>query len=118
MPNRKLEANHIPQFLRLAGVLRFNESNDGPDCLLALDERLIGIEHTEFFFPPDLSEQPSDKKLDELVAVTVKEARWLFCAQGGPPLYVSVEFVDRQRPKTTRDARRRAKKQAELVAQN
>jgi hypothetical protein len=76
---RRSQAAHIQRFLAAAG-LSPDESprhGDKPDCLLQLDGTLIGIEHTEFFFPADQG-QITRQKLDALQTLAINEARRLF----------------------------------------
>jgi hypothetical protein len=119
VPDRRLEAFHIQRFLAAAGLSPDGspEPSEEPDCLLRLDGKLIGIEHTEFFFPADPGQVPH-KQLDALQALAVEQARRLFRLRGGPPLYLYPVFDDRRGPRTKQDAYGLAERLAVLVARN
>jgi hypothetical protein len=119
VPRRRIEDLHITRFLAAAGLSPEGgpQPSDRPDCLLRFDGALIGVEHTEFFFPVDPGQVPY-QQLDALQGLTVEQARRLFRQRGGPPLYVYPVFDDRRGPRTKRDAYGLAERLAELVARN
>lgn len=69
---------------------------ESPDFILPLGGRRIGIEHTEFFFPEKETSAP--RGFQNLRHEAVEMARLKFRANGGPPLYVTPEFIDIPHP--------------------
>lgn len=119
MPNRDLELFHLTRFLDVFG-LELDAApvhSDSPDFLVELNGRHIGIEHTQFFLPPEPGDSPQ-QQLDALQELAVEQAQRLFHAAGGPALYVSVQFDHGRTPSSKAQAYDLGKRLASVVRRN
>ncbi len=67
------------------------ENSEEPDFLVHSDERILGVEVTELYRPPEAGKQPL-QEAESLQTRIVDQAQSIYEANGGPPLYVSVVF--------------------------
>lgn len=119
MPDRQLEAFHLERFLTAMDIPseEAREHSEAPDFLLALDGRTIGIEHTQFFLPPDPG-GIAQQQLEALQDLAVEQARRTFRKAGGPALYVYPLFNDRRALRSKKQAYALGERIAALVARN
>jgi hypothetical protein len=119
MPAFALERWHLEQLLRALEIVPDEppEKTERPDFLLSVDGRQIGVEHTEFFLPPQPG-TPPPQRIHSLQRLAVEEARRRFRDRGGPALYVHPTFNSSRGPFKTADAYELSGRFAELVWDN
>lgn len=99
---KRRERFFLDMFLERFGIVptRIDE-REGPDFLLHLEDRTVGVEVTQLPIR-DSSPEPLAQAVESTTDRIVSEAQKLYIASGAPPVHVTVMFSSWIRPKAIR----------------